>query len=234
MKQVYADINQTMKNHGVQSALFDLGMRLVNKFFYFHSLHCIVISTVKEAALVVDQKYQHGFLSVDQIFQYAKNKENELSESFIRSALEKGDRCYGITYDGELAAYGWYSRQATPTDVQKMLFCFDPAYVYMYKGFTKKSYRGQRLHAVGMSWALKHYLQEGSLGIVSYVDAVNFDSLKSCYRMGYKFIGAIYISKIFGRAWCYSSSACREKEISMRLPEASLQNRGELEASSQF
>jgi len=166
--------------------------------------------------------------------EYSKNKEHELPESFVRSALEKGDRCYGITHNGELAAYGWYSRQSTPTDVQNMLFCFDPSYVYMYKGFTKKSYRGQRLHAVGMSWALKKYLEEGSAGIVSYVDSINFDSLKSCYRMGYKFIGAIYISKIFGHAWCLSSSACRNKKISMRSPDSSLSNRGELEVSSQF
>ncbi|MGE5085508.1 MAG: GNAT family acetyltransferase [Bacillota bacterium] len=234
MKQVYAELSKTMNNHGFKSALTDIGMRFVNKFFYFHSLHCVFISTVKEASLVVDQKYQHGFLSVDQLFQYSKDKTHELSESFVRAALEKGDRCYGITHNGELAAYGWYSRQATQTDVQNMLFCFDPAYVYMYKGFTKKSYRGQRLHAVGMSWALKHYLEEGSSGIVSYVDSINFDSLKSCYRMGYKFIGNIYILKTFGHPWCWSSSACREKKISMRSPAFSLQNRGELEVSSQF
>lgn len=234
MKQVYAELNKTMSNHGFQSALTDLGMRLVNKFFYFHSLHCIVISTVKEASLVIDKKYQHGFLSVEQLLEYSKNREHELPESFVRSALEKGDRCYGITHNGELAAYGWYSREATLTDVQNLLFCFDPSYVYMYKGFTKKSYRGQRLHAVGMSWALKHYLNEGSAGIVSYVDSMNFDSLKSCYRMGYKFIGAIYISKIFGHTWCLSSSAARKKKISMRSPDASLLSRGELEVSSQF
>jgi hypothetical protein len=31
----------------------------------------------------------------------------------------------------------------------------------MYKGFTLKRYRGQRLHAIGMTRALEHYLSRG-------------------------------------------------------------------------
>lgn len=232
--KVFQELKIVKQNHGFRSAIYDFGMRLVNRFMYFHSLHCIVISKVKESSLLMDAKYRHGFLDEEQLLIYAKNKENELSESFVREALAKGDRCYGITHDGELAAYGWYSHNSTPTDVQNLSFCFNPAYVYMYKGFTKKSYRGQRLHAVGMSWALKHYLEVGDLGIVSYVDSLNFDSLKSCYRMGYQFVGALYISKVFGKVSSVSSAACRERGISMQPSSPKLANRVDLEVSSQF
>lgn len=234
MKQVFQELKIVKQNHGIESAAYEFGMRLINKLTYFHSLHCIVISKVKESSLLMDAKYRHGFLDEEQLLMYAKNKENELSESFVREALAKGDRCYGITHDGELAAYGWYSHCSTPTDVQNLSFCFNPSYVYMYKGFTKKSYRGQRLHAVGMSWALKHYLQEGDLGIVSYVDSVNFDSLKSCYRMGYQFIGALYVLKVFGKVLSWSSSACHERGLAMRPDIPKLGSRGDLEVSSQF
>jgi hypothetical protein len=79
----------------------------------------------------------------------------------------------------------------------------------MYKGFTDSRYRGQRLHAIGMTRALEHYLSKGFGGIVSYVESTNFDSLKSCFRMGYRVFGSIYVVRIFGRDFAFSSPGCR-------------------------
>jgi L-amino acid N-acyltransferase YncA len=81
--------------------------------------------------------------------------------------------------------------------------------VYMYKGFTDDNYRGQRLHAIGMTRALRYYLATGHRGIVSYVESTNFDSLKSCFRMGYEAFGTVYLLKLFGRWFSVSSPGCR-------------------------
>jgi hypothetical protein len=44
--------------------------------------------------------------------------------------------------------------------------------------------------------------------MVSYVESTNFDSLKSCFRMGYRVFGSIYVIRLFGRAFAFSSPGC--------------------------
>jgi hypothetical protein len=78
----------------------------------------------------------------------------------------------------------------------------------MYKGFTDPRHRGQRLHAIGMTRALQHYRSAGYRGIVSYVESTNFDSLKSCFRMGYAMFGSVYMVKLFGHWLTFSSPGC--------------------------
>jgi L-amino acid N-acyltransferase YncA len=79
----------------------------------------------------------------------------------------------------------------------------------MYKGFTGERYRGKRLHAIGMTRALDEYLKRGYRGLVSYVESTNFDSLKSCDRMGYRVFGSIYVVSLFGRHFSFASSGCK-------------------------
>ena len=109
---------------------------------------------------------------------------------------------------GALAAYGWYSTKPTAIDSGLVLH-FDPRYVYMYKGFTHPNYRGQRLHAVGIGMALNAYLADGSKGIVSYVEAANLSSLKSCYWLGYLNMGRIFVWDGFGGPRVYNDRRCR-------------------------
>ena len=50
----------------------------------------------------------------------------------------------------------------------------------------------------------------GYNGIVSYVESTNFDSLKSCFRMGYFAFGTVYVVKAFGRYYGFSTPGCRK------------------------
>jgi hypothetical protein len=44
--------------------------------------------------------------------------------------------------------------------------------------------------------------------MVSYVESTNFDSLKSCFRMGYRVFGSIYVIRLLGRSFAFSSPGC--------------------------
>lgn len=211
-------------NHGVMNAIYQLSLRLVNKVVAVNILTCLVITRTSFAALELDKKFQHGFLGKSALLAFSQDVENQLSEQFIKSATQKGDECYAITENGQLAAYGWYSKGGTVTDIQQLKFCFDSAYMYMYKGFTRVDYRGQRLHAVGMSWALHYYLSKGFSGIISYVESTNFDSLKSCYRMGYQNAGSIIVIKLFGRVYYHASRSCQKYDIRMSAAVADVEN----------
>jgi len=51
---------------------------------------------------------------------------------------------------------------------------------------------------------------------VSYVESGNFDSLKSCYRLGYVDAGSIYLFRLFGRYRSVASSGCRPYGLRLR------------------
>ena len=209
-------IKKNIKRHGVKCALYQVTLTAINKVIFFNIITCVVISKVKQKALEIDDRFEHGFLDKDKLINYSIDKEYQLQQEFLQSAITKGDECYAITDNGKLAGYGWYSNKETLTDLQQLKFCFDPSYVFMYKGFTREDYRGQRLHAVGMSWALNQYLDKGYNGIVTYVNSANFDSLKSCKRMGYENAGMIYILKVFGKVYHYPSRSCGKYNIKLK------------------
>jgi hypothetical protein len=136
----------------------------------------------------------------------------QLTPKSIALALARGEECFAL-FDGDLlASLGWYARVPTPID-DEMLLHFDPAWVYMHRGYTIPAYRGRRLHGMGMSLALRHYTREGANGLVSFVEFNNLQSLKSVSRMGYRIFGSIYLATVGGRPRSWSSPGCREYQF---------------------
>jgi hypothetical protein len=204
-----ARLARTVRQFGVMRALYDLSLRALNRLVYFRVLKAVDIHTPDPKALERRPEYTYGFLSRVLVLAFALDPQYEMSERFLREALAKGDRCYGIVHGETLASYGWYSTKPTVALTADLELRFDPSYVYMYKGFTHEGYRGRRLHAAGMAHALQEYRTEGSKGIVSYVESNNFSSLKSCYRMGYTTFGHVLVLRIGGRYFIGASEACR-------------------------
>lgn len=157
--------------------------------------------------LQVPSNYQYGFLTDAELFKFAQDESNQMDEAFIKNAVDKGDKCYGIIENNRLVSYGWYSSKETLINDDLMLH-FDGAWIYMYKGYTQHSHRGQRLHAVGMAMALKAFSEMGKKGIISYVETVNYRSLKSTARMGYQNFGKVFIWEVFNRFWIKTEEAC--------------------------
>ena len=86
----------------------------------------------------------------------------------------------------------------------------------MYKGFTLGEHRGKRLHAIGMTLALADYRAAGYNGLVSVVETNNFDSLKSCYRMGYQPCGKIHYVKLGGTYMIRPDADCRKYDMDLK------------------
>ncbi|MCI0664363.1 MAG: GNAT family acetyltransferase [Acidobacteria bacterium] len=181
---------------------------------------CVFIDVADPRYMGDGNQYRYSFLDSESLMEFAKHKDNGLSLSFVHEALEKGDECYGILDGNSMASYGWYSNKPTlvtfgpaENDRESLWLQFAADYIYMYNGYTPKNYRGQRLHAIGMTRALKDYLDRGYKGLVSYVESNNFASLNSCYRMGYKDLGKIYILRIFGKHFIAHSKSCSQYEF---------------------
>ncbi len=198
-----------LRRHGVSNTVHALALQALNVMVPFKILRGVYVDHVDPAYLACQESYRPGFLPAKALQDYANDPATELSPRFVADACGGGDQCYAICDGEKLAAYGWYSTRPTSIGLPGLVLHFAPGYVYMYKGFTDSRYRGQRLHATGMTRALEHYLARGFRGIVSYVESSNFDSLKSCYRMGYRVFGSIVLVRLFGRYFAFSTPGCK-------------------------
>jgi len=201
------NIQRDIGQLGLANTFKDYAFKVINLLTLFKVFHAMTIGKVNPKYLLTEEKYTCKFLTPEELFVFSSDKELELDEEFLRYAIEKGDECYAILDGERLAAYGWYSNASTIVG-EDLHLKFHEDYIYMYKGYTHQHYRGQRLHAVGMTRALDAYLQRGFKGIVSYVEAGNFRSLQSVYRMGYADFGKVYILKLLGKYLIHHSRGC--------------------------
>jgi hypothetical protein len=210
-----ATVRRNIHNHGLQAAMYDVVVRSINRIVYMKTLECVVIEQVDPGSLTLPAHLRYARLEGSRLSLLGRAKENELPEEFLQDALDAGDECYAVMDGKILASYGWYSKAPTVVDKDLRLH-FNPEYVYMYKGFTAKPYRGQRLHAIGMMLALNEYRDQGFKGLIAYVESNNFDSLKSCYRMGYKTCGRIRALRIATRYFINCSKGCGEYGLELQ------------------
>lgn len=199
-----------VKRHGVANTAYLVAVKSLASVLHFKILRGVFVAQPDAAFLACPASYEARLLNEQELRRFAADPANELSEAFIDEALARGDQCYAILRGNQLAAYGWYAFGPTSIGLPGLLLHYRTGCVYMYKGFTHTDHRGKRLHAIGMTRALQHYLAKGYEGIVSYVESINFDSLKSCFRMGYFAFGSIYIVNAFGRYFSFSTPGCRD------------------------
>lgn len=193
----------------LSDTVYNLIYKCVNRITLLMVLKCIAIDVVDLKFLQGGDGYRCEFLSPEKLLTLSENREHQIEKDFLNEAIGKGDECFAIFDGHRLASYGWYATKPTKVNEDLELH-FDERYVYMYKGYTHPNYRGQRLHAIGMTMALNHYLNRGYRGIVSWVEANNVSSLRSCYRMGYRDFGEIYIVKLFRKHLIHCNEGCED------------------------
>src|SRR5258708_6874298 len=161
--------------YGARATLHELQTRLINKVVHFEILKGMTVRTgdVKDPGLFEAPGFTGRFFDEERLREYAQDGANQMTPEFLRGALARGDRCYALFDGGTLAAYGGYSDLPSALDEHFVLH-FDPAWTYMYKGYTLPASRGKRLHAVGMCCALRALTHEGQEGLISCVASNSF------------------------------------------------------------
>ncbi len=143
-----------------------------------------------------DPKFTFRFLTVEEITEFAADPENNIKNDFVERAALGNDLCFAVLSEGRLASYGWYALKSTAPEINYGIALAYPDHVAcMYEGFTHPDYRGMRLHGYGMALALKALEERGVTALVSTINWCNWQSLRSCWRLGYDDLGCI---KTFG------------------------------------
>jgi hypothetical protein len=206
---ILGQMRESARKYGAGATLHDVGYRVLNKIVQFEILKGMTarLQDVTDAGLFETQGFEARFVGEGELAKFAFDGAHDLSAEFLHQARGRGDRCYALFDGDELASYGWYSDLPTPVDEHFVLH-FDPAYTYMYKGYTAPGYRGKRLHAIGMCRALRALSEEGKKGLISYVLSNNFASLHSVARMGYRIFGEVYLLRAGWRCFTYATEGC--------------------------
>ncbi|HEV8703056.1 MAG TPA: GNAT family N-acetyltransferase [Candidatus Polarisedimenticolia bacterium] len=191
-------IRHSVATIGPAHTLHDLALRAANRIVVLKILKGMTAERVERSYVTCPEPYRPMFLDEKMLRAFGRDPENGLPESFLAEALSERHECFGFLAGETLAAYGWYSRRPTRIDPPDLVLDPGDRYIYMYRGFTHPRHRGRRLHAIGMTMALQHYLARGYKGLVSYVESNNFSSLNSVTRMGYEIFGSVYVLRVFG------------------------------------
>lgn len=212
-----AMLKENLKAYGLPATVAMYGFRGARKIAGVRALRGVVLESPAPSLTSLEAPYRARFLDQRELERLANeaSEEYDLLPSFVRSATQRGDSCFGVFDQDRLAAYGWYSYQPVRIDDENEL-CFDSAYVYMYAGFTLPAHRGRRLHALGMGLACMHFRAQGRRGLISYVDAANLNSWRSCLRLGYRHIGNIYRLSVGHRSLAWSDVGCRQYGFRLR------------------
>lgn len=203
-------VRDRARQYGTGAALHELQYRAVNRVVPFQILKGMtaVVDDI-EPSMFEAGRFRLRFASPEEVLRTALDPEvaAEMSVEFARGALDRGDECYAV-FDGDrMVSFGWYSTRPTPV-ADDVLLHFDPSWVYMYKGYTLRDFRGQRLHGIGMSHAARDLTARGARGLISYVKSNNFPSLRSIERMGYRVFGEVFLARPFGRVFTWASPGC--------------------------
>jgi hypothetical protein len=217
IKHVY----ETAARFGIQAAAGDFAYRAARKvteLTIFKGV-ALTMNSVDPSFLTEDVGCRWGFLDATALRRaLLRGEPLQMDVAFVDGALRKGDVCYGAVEDDRIISYGWYSIQPTAVTVLEgdMVLHFDSAYAYMYRGYTLPEHRGRRLHGIGMARALEAIVQGGARGLVSIVDARNFASLSSCYRLGYHPFGQIFCATVGGHPVTYATKGCEAYRFEIR------------------
>ena len=129
--------------------------------------------------------------------------EYDLSEAFLREAIERGDRCVANFFEGELVGYGFVTQRNAPVTDQLQVVVGNNL-VYRYKGWTHPDHRRKRLsYARGRLNRLVFPLRDGRR-TVSYVATHNFASKLNPSVIHPVFLGYCGYIRWFGQEYPFT------------------------------
>jgi hypothetical protein len=205
------NLRESVRRYGILHTAHLLTYKVAKRLVHYLSMKCvwIAVPAMTQRALINSAGYTIRFLEPRELVEFSSQREYEIPGDFLQSAILRGDDCVGVLDGNTLISYGWYSRCPTAVNDDLVLH-FDPAYVYMYKGFTHPKYRGRHLSDLVMAFALQEYANRGNKGLVSFAESHNWPSLKALYGMGCKDLGTIHSIRLFGKYFVSHSRSCEQ------------------------
>lgn len=215
-RAIVARLRRDIQRFGVTRTAYAAAMTAINVCVDVRIVRVLKVEATTPAFLEGYETFCWRFLERDELLEMARDPEGPLNEPFVRTALDKGDECFGGFDGDQLACYAWYSNQ--PTDDQGLTFHFPADYVYSYSGATHPEYRGLKLIGVAFTRAFTQFLDRGFRGVTFAVDSHNYAVMRSAAQVAAQEVGRILVFKLGRLAWMHASRGCRQHGFYLTKP----------------
>lgn len=116
---------------------------------------------------------------------------------YIKERLSKGGETYLAVHNGKIAGYNWIMKGEMELSPRKLMK-ISPDRCYLYNGFVRDEYRGQRVINSVHTFIVKDLMEHNFKGLITTINSKNESSLKTGERTGFRKVGSIHQFKVLG------------------------------------
>jgi hypothetical protein len=140
----------------------------------------------------------------------ANEPELELTQSFVCTALGKGDVCAAVLVDGQVVSFGWSA--FTPTRHRDGVYVsFDARHRYGYFAFTLSEHRGRHLPRLAVPLRDRYCVARGCTHSISFISVDNRSSIRMATAIGNRRVGFAGYLKLGPIFFPFRTRAVREQ-----------------------
>jgi len=147
--------------------------------------------------------------NLDELQEAVRDSNLGISQSFLDSATNRGDRCYAAFDNSQIVAYVWRSTGIARHEDGVGVGVSWP-YVYGYKGLTRPTHRGLGLNVALVAFAGLEYFEAGYTHLAAFVALYNLASLANSQENGFSHIGYAGYVRWFGRVVSFRTASVRK------------------------
>jgi hypothetical protein len=135
------------------------------------------------------------FATYDDLLRMQEEGIWEVGENKLKNFLN-GDYCMLSFVDAALSGYSWVDLKSKPFIEGNLRIQIPDGYIYGYASFTLPRFRGKRLMLYRRDALLNNPAWKEKRGLVAYVKATNWSSLRGQDRSNYRTIGTIWLMRL--------------------------------------
>jgi hypothetical protein len=205
------------KYFGIKSATIYLLFKVINKicFFKIYNIISLTESQLNLGLKPARNEFEFRWLKEHDLKNLKDVEKYDLSIEFIEKSLSSGAECFGVYNGNQLVHYSWFTNNPNQL-TDDLLLEFNNSYVYGFKAFTEKNYRGQSLFALIHLKVLNDFLQRGIDHIFGVIELNNFPSLKSLYKIGFIPVGKITVVRLLNKYYIYNSKNTKKQDFQIK------------------
>jgi len=211
-----AETRQYVGHLGYRRAFWRAAYVAANQVMEVSIMGCVLVrpGTLDPSFAAPSPVYTGRFLEPEEAAVLSKGFELAGQEA-LRSAIDRGDACYGVLKGDRLANVALFTPHPTPL-MGDLVVHFEPPSWYMYGGYTPKEFRGDHLHSRSFVGGCFELFDRGVPSVVSLIERTNYRSWASVDRMGGgEPAGSIYRLKL--GPFSYLGRTSRARKFGMRL-----------------
>lgn len=159
----------------------------------------MILDAADVVAPDVRDDLEFRFLTATEVRALSQTGIHGLEASLADRISSRGDLCFAAFAQDRLAGYAWFAFDKVDPECNRgeslstgVGITFPASMSFMYKGFVHREFRGGQIYGRLMSHALTHLASRHITHLLSTADWTNFSAQRSCYRVGYRYLGLVW------------------------------------------